>query len=365
MTYTQNYHLPQWVEDDRILRTDFNQMCANIDAALSNAAQGSEHNWSGLLRLAQQNLGASWPRFDQNNLYIANGLLYNPITSEFLAIPLNGMTWKENEGICLGSPETLSESVLRNTCIDYSPGKSNGTPGTDDAESFYRFTAPVDGVITGCSLFLYTYFTAAQSTLNMMIDFIVEKRGANGEFAVTYRKPYQITRTGTEEKRDEIPLSHMGFSIEKDAEYRLKIQIAPNVASTTLVPGRFGFVVDYYSSVNPTQGYADHSKFIVSTSAEANGAHFRYFNIEGDATHSLVMIHYRKASDASSVTPTLGGQAMELLHLVQRMDSIGRDYWEAWYTCTGTFSGPTELRFTLHAGCGDEVRLMRYAAEML
>ena len=31
MNYTTNYHLPQWVETDRILRTDFNDMASAID----------------------------------------------------------------------------------------------------------------------------------------------------------------------------------------------------------------------------------------------------------------------------------------------------------------------------------------------
>ena len=36
MTYTQHYQLPQWVETDRILRTDFNDMTEKIDAAFSS-----------------------------------------------------------------------------------------------------------------------------------------------------------------------------------------------------------------------------------------------------------------------------------------------------------------------------------------
>ena len=41
MNYTQKYHLPQWDETDRILRTDFNQMCANIENGLSQNASGA------------------------------------------------------------------------------------------------------------------------------------------------------------------------------------------------------------------------------------------------------------------------------------------------------------------------------------
>ena len=35
MEYTTNYHLPQWVERDRIMMEDFNQMCAEIEAGLT------------------------------------------------------------------------------------------------------------------------------------------------------------------------------------------------------------------------------------------------------------------------------------------------------------------------------------------
>ena len=37
MNYTKNYHLPQWDETDRIMRTDFNQMCAGLEDGLTTA----------------------------------------------------------------------------------------------------------------------------------------------------------------------------------------------------------------------------------------------------------------------------------------------------------------------------------------
>ena len=38
MNYTEKYHLPQWEETDRILRTDFNRMCADMEAGLNKTA---------------------------------------------------------------------------------------------------------------------------------------------------------------------------------------------------------------------------------------------------------------------------------------------------------------------------------------
>ena len=37
MEYTSNYHLPQWVESDRIMMEDFNQMCSDMEAGLTAA----------------------------------------------------------------------------------------------------------------------------------------------------------------------------------------------------------------------------------------------------------------------------------------------------------------------------------------
>ena len=35
MNYTTNYHLPQWVETDRIQMEDFNQAMADIDTGVA------------------------------------------------------------------------------------------------------------------------------------------------------------------------------------------------------------------------------------------------------------------------------------------------------------------------------------------
>ena len=41
MNYTKNYHLPQWDENDRIMRADFNQMCADMENGLLKTARGA------------------------------------------------------------------------------------------------------------------------------------------------------------------------------------------------------------------------------------------------------------------------------------------------------------------------------------
>ena len=42
MEYTTNYHLPQWVETDRIMMGDFNDAMASIEEGLNSNAQAAE-----------------------------------------------------------------------------------------------------------------------------------------------------------------------------------------------------------------------------------------------------------------------------------------------------------------------------------
>lgn len=56
MNYTKNYHLPQWVKEDRIMMDDFNQMCADLEAGMTENAQGSAEAKQGTSALDQKTL---------------------------------------------------------------------------------------------------------------------------------------------------------------------------------------------------------------------------------------------------------------------------------------------------------------------
>ena len=47
MDYTQNLHLPQWEASDRIMRTDFNDAMAAIDAALAAGTKVAVSSYNG------------------------------------------------------------------------------------------------------------------------------------------------------------------------------------------------------------------------------------------------------------------------------------------------------------------------------
>ena len=42
MEYTTNYHLPQWVESDRIIMGDFNEAMANLEGGITTAQEAAD-----------------------------------------------------------------------------------------------------------------------------------------------------------------------------------------------------------------------------------------------------------------------------------------------------------------------------------
>lgn len=121
MEYTKNYHLPQWSEEDRIMMTDFNAMCAWIEAGLT---ENSEALTSGLaendeaLAALQQGLGTgekncriAWGSYAGNNKFGAE----NPTTlrCDFypVAVLLHATSYKQDMSIVLSRGQTSAVSV--------------------------------------------------------------------------------------------------------------------------------------------------------------------------------------------------------------------------------------------------------------
>lgn len=63
MEYTSKYHLPQWVESDRIMMEDFNQMCRDVEAGLESVKSESGTVVNSLMELigsGGQNARITW-----------------------------------------------------------------------------------------------------------------------------------------------------------------------------------------------------------------------------------------------------------------------------------------------------------------
>ena len=165
MNYTENYHLPQWDETDRIMRADFNQMCGDIEGGLTTVRDMAETHLSGLdrglFRLAYNHLHALRGRDPQPPQL---GAFYHdpykdPVPNVrpmegSLYMSLSDGTESPTAAGFFASVETVSSHTM-----------VAGDPNASVAQ-VYRFTCPVSGWIT--QLFLVenlTHTTAKPSYL--------------------------------------------------------------------------------------------------------------------------------------------------------------------------------------------------------
>ncbi len=363
MNYTENYHLPQWEETDRIMRTDFNQMCADIESGLTRTAADRAETeslaWNALLRAGRRVLAEKLTEFDRTGLYCVNGLLFNPLTSAALAENLSGTSWHEQLGVYAGRGEAVDPAILRASCTGSAPGHSNLDVTAGNAGSYYSFVSPLTGDIKGFSCYLLTFFSASSSELMLDLKFTAEKKSGS-KYTTIYQKNFRIERSASTTYREDIPIA-VDFPIVKGTEYRLKL--TPTASKKVL--GRYGFLVEAVNVQDQSQGFIDESKFDIRHLFQAAASHSRSFPTEGPASRALAVVRFRKEEAASAVTPAVNGLTMTRLSDEVRQDGDGAAYREAWFLCKGNFNGNAVLKITLSATGNDDVRLLEYAVMLL
>jgi len=365
MNYTENYHLPQWEETDRIMRTDFNQMCADIESGLTRTAADRAETeslaWNALLRAGRRVLAEKLTEFDRTGLYCVNGLLFNPLTSAELAKNLSGTAWSEQLGIYAGRGEEIDPAILRESCTGSAPGHSNLDVTAGNAGSYYSFVAPLSGNIKGFSCYLLTFFGSSAPELMLDLTFTAEKKSGSTYVSI-YRKNFRIERSGITAfpHREDIPME-VDFPIVKGTEYRLRLK--PNASKKVL--GRYGFLVEAVDGTDLDKGYIDDSKFVIRYPFRASASHSRSFPTEGPASRALAVVRYRKEEAASAVTPTLNGLSMTRLSDEARQDGDRAAYREAWFLLTKDLNENANWKVDLSAGGDDNVQLLEYAVMLL
>ena len=110
MNYTANYHLPQWVETDRILMDDFNDMASAIDAALKTNADGltandAQHSGFGNCQLYTAS-------------YVGTGIL-QPVTHTFPGKPMALFVADGSTGYGMIAWRGVTQSFSTGGFVDY------------------------------------------------------------------------------------------------------------------------------------------------------------------------------------------------------------------------------------------------------
>lgn len=115
MNYTGKYHLPQWEETDRIMRTDFNNAMAAIEAGMAGNAGNAEDLRSRLLPMGRDAYRAAV----QQRVHHGTGGASETMWINSLSSPEdagnNGDGWTGSYGLLLGERALPTEEGIRAT----------------------------------------------------------------------------------------------------------------------------------------------------------------------------------------------------------------------------------------------------------
>lgn len=154
MNYTTNYHLPQWVESDRILMEDFNEAMEDIDGGIA-AAKTAADTAQAAAETAQGTAGAAYS--PDNKPYVVGtyaGNFYGAASinlgfrPSFLIIASMGTassgSWADAFGYCVitagGSlPDRVTFTDTGFTVA--SPGDGDPYPNPNDSRRTYEYIA--------------------------------------------------------------------------------------------------------------------------------------------------------------------------------------------------------------------------------
>ena len=114
MNYTQHYQLPQWVETDRIMMDDFNDLTAKLDSGLQQLVEGTplaklDKITASAARQALDVSGTDWDKYRALHIYF---------DLQFAASDVTGMVLLNNQGG--NSDYLLSSSNMQNCLCSFS-----------------------------------------------------------------------------------------------------------------------------------------------------------------------------------------------------------------------------------------------------
>lgn len=273
MDYTKNYHLPQWVKEDRIMMEDFNAAMAGIEKGLSDSktaisenqstAENSESKiWNAMTRCARNILVDAMEQNGKDKILCVNGLLCHPLTTRELAETLSGGEWDDILGVFAGRGMERTDIDLKKKCISFQGGHTKLASTNAKACSFYEFTAPVTGVIRGFTLFtkLTSINVDGDPHLNRPVSFTAKKKVGSSYSELVYRKDFVLDKMYSQGAsfEDEITIE---VPIVKDSSYYLELK----PSGTSDIYGRYGFVVEreYGDDFDTDAAWIDHSRFYI------------------------------------------------------------------------------------------------------
>lgn len=366
MEYTKNYHLPQWVKEDRIMMDDFNAAMSSLENGLTGLDRkmggGTDLTWNAILRTGWRMMEDHHELADPTEIYSRDGLTINPLSSEEMAGDFSGIVWREGAGVHAGKGPEVPLDVLHATCTGITCGTlSKDTPKDEFRTATYSFTAPLTGRITGFTLYYHLTYTPNDETPGYTHytgygSLTVEEKNGTAWKTVYQRSGVDIERVLEVSAflQDQVEVD---VPIVEGREYRFSLIIRGQIR----ILGRFGFVFDING--NPPE---DTSKFNMEHKVYASGSVSRACPAgAGTASHALVMARYRTETSGGNLTAAVNGRAMTRIRDVEAADLEGQPCRAAYFLAEGQYSGSPQVRLSLSCQESNQIRLLSYAVLFL
>ena len=247
MNYTENYHLPQWDEGDRILRKDFNQMCADLEEGLT----GNRETAAGANQAAAEQ--AESRAFDRVCRLAYNHYCFAQAAKPF---PRQVGVFHQDTSVSMEGLENMSKYD------GYAQMNYGSAPAAEDFFNSLEKPTPMDTSLPPYNLAMTIRFNApTNGTIKTMTIHFIRKE--DYPQAVTF--PFTLTckdlTTGKTTKEVNIsailPTNYTEWDIKFTAgvefhqSHRYEIQIRADNAGLALVTGTLtdkDFSVDFTST---------------------------------------------------------------------------------------------------------------------
>lgn len=334
MNYTENYHLPQWEENDRVMRTDFNDAMSSLengltacrDMAETGGAEARSALYAGLFRMAYNHwhAAAALDSFPGQSGVFRQGFAQGEGGSAPGAMQLEDCVWLVNgsEMLTIGH---ITPTLNKNDKISSAQGSS----GSMNA----YFTPTYGGQLTGVSLRAHCTALKSSCTMQCTLELRAKNRllgQASGEMTVT------ATGYTTVKLPVNIPL-HAG------ERHTLTVQAA-NINFTGTIEV-FGLTAE---------GYRTPSAYTTKT-----------FQAEEGGLSGLALVHYEACGTESSLSLQWDGEVLTPRTIRTITGYLGRTVQEAEFRLDRPVPASSSLRLSITCGNGGDIALYDWGAVLL
>ena len=336
MDYTTNYHLPQWVETDRVQMEDFNAAMAGIDQGITEEREAREAAVTGLGQTTAQAQAAAKAetlkklRRGGYDLYQMAG---RASRLDLFAFPAKSMVVNglhtaaelgrasqcvhQESGVKIGPSTSLTLDKINAAAYEWSSVEAAGI--SDSASASVKFRSTFKGTITQLNVWYHRTNLNTTGQLSFYVRLYDQTTGTR-----VYQSEKLMGKVlGAVDTTDTFTVA---VPIEPNFDYRLELYTGGGLFTGSVGFGTMG--------ANGLTGQATAQVITSCTVTES-------LTLETAAEQAVAVVHYSGGDQAP--TATLGGQAMTAGTPKAATALDGTACQELEFFLEGSFTGPVTL----------------------